>query len=191
MSGIDLAILCVLAVCAGFGLWKGFVRMAVGLGGLGVTLALALRLSAAGPRWFSRIFASDEISRAAAFALVLVAGLLATSIVAWLAAKLVRSAEIGWLDRLLGGGVAGVGALLVLCGLMVGVTTFAPSAASWTVGSRLMPVMMAVSDEAARILPEEVEQIYWSHRKRMSGRSFVTPKEGDAEAGASARTTAS
>jgi membrane protein required for colicin V production len=191
MNGIDLAILCILVVCAGFGLWKGFVRMAVGLGGLGVTLALALRLSAAGPRWFSRIFASDEISRAAAFALVLIAGLLLTSVVAWLAAKLVRSAEIGWLDRLLGGGVAAVGSLLVLSGLMVGITTFAPSAASWTVGSRLMPVMMAVSDEAARILPDDVERIYRSHRERISGRTLVLPEEGGAEAEAAARTSTS
>lgn len=168
MSGIDLAILGVLAIFGVFGLWKGFVRIAVGIGGLAVTLAFALRLAARGPDWFGSILASDEVSRAAAFVLIVVAGLVATSLLAWLASKLVRSAEIGWLDRLLGAGVASVGSLLLLCALMVGVTTFVPSASGWTSGSRLMPVMLAMSDQAARILPDELERIYRSHRQRMS-----------------------
>jgi membrane protein required for colicin V production len=185
MSLIDVTIVSVLVICAGFGLWKGFVRIAVGLGGLGVSLALALRLSGAGPRWLDGVFASEEISQAAAFVGILVAGLLATSLVAWLATRLVRSAEIGWLDRLLGGGVATVGAALLLCGLMVGVTAFVPAAGAWGAGSKLMPVVFAVSDQAARILPDDLEEVYRSRRKLVEGRRLPLLQDEEAEAGRS------
>jgi membrane protein required for colicin V production len=181
MSVIDVTIVSVLVFCACFGLWKGFVRIAVGLGGLGISLALALRLSGAGPRWLDGVFANDEISQAAAFVGVLVAGLLGTSVVAWLATRLVRSAEIGWLDRLLGGGVAALGAALLLCGLMVGVTAFVPSASAWGAGSRLLPAVLAVSDEAARILPDDLEEVYRSRRQLVQGRRLPGFEEGEAE----------
>ncbi|MDQ7007319.1 MAG: CvpA family protein [Acidobacteriota bacterium] len=170
MSGLDIGMAVILAVCSVYGLWKGFVRIAIGMAGLGVSLALALRLAARGPQWFAGVFASGQIARVVAFVLVLVCGLLLTGLAAWLARKLVASAELGWVDRLVGATVGLAGGCLGICGLLVGLTAFLPPGSAVLGESVLLPYAITVSDLAARILPPDVARLYYERRRALEER---------------------
>ena len=157
----------ILAVCSVYGLWKGFVRIAIGMAGLAVSLALALRLAARGPEWFAGVLASGQVARIVAFILVLACGLLLTGLAAWIARKLVASAEVGWVDRLVGATVGLVGGCLGISGLLVGLTAFLPPGSAVLGESVLLPYAITVSDLAARILPPDVARLYQERRRAL------------------------
>ncbi len=180
MNGLDIVISACVAICALYGLWKGFVRIAVGIAGLGISLAFALRLMGFGPEWFGQVFASDQLSRIVAFLLVFALGLLATAAMAWVAHKLVKSAQISWLDRLIGGGVGAVGGALVICGVLVGVTAVLPPGAKVLETSLLIPYVIVVSDAAAVILPPEMAALYRERRQALEKR-LTLPESGFVE----------
>ncbi|UCF68134.1 MAG: CvpA family protein [Acidobacteriota bacterium] len=149
------------------GLLRGFVRVAIGLAGLAVSLALALRLADQGPTWFANVMATPELARVAAFIAVFAVGLLATAVASWLAWKLVRAAQIGWVDRLIGGSVGLLGGALLCAGLLVALTTFLPPASPVLRESRLMPVAILVTDLAATVLPPEMADTYRERREAL------------------------
>jgi uncharacterized membrane protein required for colicin V production len=69
ISMLDIVIVLVLLGSIAYGVWKGFVRIAVGVAGLLLSLALSLRLAEQGPVWFPEVFKSDHLARAAALAM--------------------------------------------------------------------------------------------------------------------------
>ncbi len=167
MSVLDILIALVFASCALYGVIRGFVRLAIGLAGLVASLALALRLAESGPRWFEGIFQAESASRFAAFLVVLVAGLIATALLSWLAFRLVRAAQVGWMDRLAGGLVGVGGALVVVCALLVGLTTFMPPGSTLLSSSRLLPYVIGAADVAATILPPRMAEEYRVRREQL------------------------
>ena len=186
MNTLDLVIAASLAGAAVYGLLRGFVRIALGLAGLAVSLAAALRLADRGPQWFTGILADARFARMMAFVVILAAGLLATALVAWLARHLVRAAQLSWVDRLVGAGLGAVGALLAIAGLLVGLTTFLPAGSPLIRESRLVPVVMGVADLAAAILPPRMAAEYQRHRRALEGEgrsSGRTTRPGTPRAG--------
>ncbi len=174
MNALDVVIALLVVLCALYGLWKGFVRIAVGVSGFAISLAFALRLSGRGPAWFGEIFASAQLCRLAAFVLVCALGLIVTAAVAFLAHKIVKSAQISWLDRLVGAGIGAVGATLLVCGLLVGVTAFLPPGAAVLEDSLLVPYAIVISDLAASILPPEMAEIYAERRRELDRRFHLS-----------------
>lgn len=167
MNVLDLVIAVVLAVSCLYGLVRGFVRIAIGVAGLIVSLALALRFAARGTDWFGGAIGSPELARLAAFLAVLLAGLLATAAVAWVVWKLVRAANIDWVDRLAGAFVGLVGSAFLVCGLLVALTTFLPSGSPVLTRSTLVPFAIHVADMAAGVLPPEMERTYRERRRAL------------------------
>jgi membrane protein required for colicin V production len=167
MNLLDVIIAAVLAVTTVYGLFRGFVRIAIGLAGLAVSLAFAFQLAERGPAWFAGAIDAAQLARLTAFLLVLTAGLLLTAVAARLAARLVRAAQIDWLDRLIGGLVGFSGAFLVVCGLLVGLTTFLPPGSGVLRNSRLVPAVLGVVDMAAAILPPDLADEYRLRREAM------------------------
>lgn len=164
---LDVVIALLLATCTLYGVIRGFVRLAIGLAGLVASLALALRLAERGPSWFAGVFQAESASRFAAFLAVLVAGLVATALLSWAAFRLVRAAQVGWMDRLAGGLVGFGGALLVVCALLVGLTTFMPAGSTFLSNSRLLPYVIGAADLAATILPPRMAEEYRLRRERL------------------------
>ncbi len=167
MNGLDIILAVILSVSTIYGLLKGFVRISIGVAGLSVSLALALRMATSGPSWFEGVFANEQLSWLAAFIAVLVGGLVATAAMAWLAWKVVKAAQIGWLDRCAGGLVGLGGSVLAIAGMLVALTTFAPSTADLMRSSTLLPWIVGAADVAASILPEEAAKIYWERRSEL------------------------
>jgi len=168
MNPIDILFLVVLGAGVVYGLVKGFARIAIGTAGLAVSVALALRLADRGPEWFSGVFASRQVAMLAAFVAVLTGGLVVTGLVAWLAGKLIRAAELTWMDRLVGAAVGFLGGVFLLSALLVGITSFLPPGSRVIRESRVVPVVLRVMDAAATILPPRMERA-WRERRDALG----------------------
>lgn len=164
LSIFDLLIAALLAIAATYGLLRGFVRIAIGVAGLAVSLLLALRWADFGPGWFDGLLASAQASRLAAFFIVLIGGLIATAVLGWLAIKLIRAAQLGWIDRLIGAGVGLFGAALLSCAITVALTTFLPPGTRMLAESRMLPVALHLADVAAVVLPPQMAEQYRERR---------------------------
>ena len=164
VTPLDAVLAAILVMALGYGLWKGFVRMALGVAGVVVTATLALRFAGEGPNWFRGILASRAAAQAAAFAVVFLLGTIATALVAWVAHRLVSAAQIGWLDRLAGGTVSVLGAAFLLAALFVTISVFVPGLAPVSRGSALAPYLWRVADLTALVLPPSMAADYHALR---------------------------
>ncbi len=164
VTPLDAVLAAILVMALGYGLWKGFVRMALGTAGAVVTTTLALRWAGDGPRWFRGVLESRELAQAAAFALVFALGMLATALVAWAAHRLVGAAQAGWLDRLAGGAGGLLGAGFLMAALFVTLSVFVPGLAPVSRGSAIAPVLWRVADLTALVLPPPLAAQYHALR---------------------------
>lgn len=166
VNALDIALCALLAISVLYGLWRGFVHIALGVAGFGLGLAAALRLADRGPVWFTMV--SPASARLIAFALVMVAALFTTWLVIWLGGKLIRAAGIGWMDRLAGAVIGLGGGLLVVLGILLGLATFLPAGSSLLRGSRVVPAAVGAVDLAATILPPELAESYQHQREALA-----------------------
>ena len=176
MNLLDIVIAVLLAGGSIYGLVKGFVRIAIGVAGLIVSVGLALRLAAHGTDWFGNVIATPELARLTAFVAVLLGGLLITAVAAWLVWRVVKAANIDWIDRLVGGAVGLCGATFIVCGLLVALTTFLPSGSPVLAHSRLVPIAIRVADLAAAVLPPEMADTYRERRRALE--PLAQPEDG-------------
>lgn len=176
MSVIDIVIAIVFLGCILYGVIRGFVRIAIGIAGLAATLAIAFRLAERGPEWFGGVFSAPGAARFAAFLAVLAAGLLLTAIASWLARRVLEAASLDWIDRVAGATVGIVGALLLVCAMLVGLTVFLPAGSTLLTGSRLVPIVMGVTDATATILPPQMAEVYRERRDALRKRLPEAPR---------------
>src|SRR5215813_10962344 len=125
MNGFDLALIAIVALSTLFAFARGIVRELIALATW--IAALVAAFAYAGP--VSALFPGLDMSAAAkhvlAFALILIAILVAGALVARILAGAVKAVGLGFVDRLLGGmfGVARGLLVVVLFALIAGVTT--------------------------------------------------------------------
>ncbi len=167
ISPLDIVIAIVLLGTMAYGVWKGFVRIAIGVAGLLLSLAVSLRLAEQGPVWFPDVFKSDHVARAAAFLAVLVLGLAFTALLAWLAFRLVQAAQIGWVDRLVGGAVGLAGGVLVVAASLVGMVSFLPPGTGAIKHSTSVHAVLTIVDAASNILPPKMAEAYKERRRAL------------------------
>lgn len=100
MTWIDIAVVVTICACAAFGYWRGILRTAIGIAGLlgGILLASALHQRLAQLIWPR----GGTWSFIASYAIILLAALAITAIVAALVARTVYQTPLGIVDRLLG-----------------------------------------------------------------------------------------
>jgi len=111
MTWLDITVVGTIVLAAAYGFWKGIIRAIVGVAGLlgGFLLAgtfysqLALALWPSGDAW----------TKAAAFAIILIAILVAAAILAAFLFRLVHMTPLGIIDRIIG---LAVGLVLVTLG---------------------------------------------------------------------------
>lgn len=164
VTPLDAVLAAILVMALGYGVWKGFVRMALGVAGAVATTSLALRYAGQGPDWFRGYFGSRGVAQAAAFALVFALGMIVTALVAWAAHRLVGAAQVGWLDRLAGGLAGLAGAAFLLAALFVALSVFVPGLAPSARGSALAPFLWRVADLTALALPPSMAAEYHARR---------------------------
>jgi len=157
VNWLDLVILVVSAVFAIRGLLKGAVRTAFTIAGLLVGIALAGRcylslaetISPGGAPW----------SGIAAYAIILIATLVAAAIVGAIVARLIHLSMLGWLDRLVGGVLGFVIGGLLCAALLAILSKYLPFFETVIAGSPLAGFLMERFPLLLALLPEEFSYI--------------------------------
>jgi membrane protein required for colicin V production len=140
LTGLDVAIAISLCICAVFGFWKGIVRAVVGIAGLlgGILLAGAYynRVSAAlwpdGGAWCP----------IAAYALILVAVLIAAALIATLLSRIIHLTALGLVDRIAGLVVGVFVAAMAWAALLNALLSLAPGMQDPVANSTLAPALL-------------------------------------------------
>jgi membrane protein required for colicin V production len=124
LAPIDVVIVVLCVVSAGFGFWRGFTREALALLTLLAAIWLAWRFGWSIEPYLGEWAGSAEVkvwvARAIVFVFVMTVGALAS----WFARTLIRHTGLGGLDRLLGA-LFGIARAAVIVGLAVIVLQFA------------------------------------------------------------------
>ena len=99
MSTFDLVLLAFAAVLVVLGMLKGLVRILIGLLALVAAFAVAARFHAGLAARLAGSGLGDETLRLLAYLLIFVGVVLAGGLCAFVLAKLMRMAMLGWADR--------------------------------------------------------------------------------------------
>jgi membrane protein required for colicin V production len=114
MTLVDITVVVIVGLSLLVSLIRGLVREVLALAAWIVAFLAANLLAAPIAPWLPDTIPSEELKLLAAFACVFVLVLLAMSVLAMLASKLVKSAGLGLEDRLLGGAFGLARGLLVV-----------------------------------------------------------------------------
>ena len=118
MNLVDIVILILFVPAIIRGVSKGFVQQAMALAALVLSIWAAFRFYQPLVAWLRPyIGVEDAVLKVIAFALILIAVIVVTNLIARLLARILRFALLGWLDKLLGI-VFALGIALVLIGLL-------------------------------------------------------------------------
>lgn len=163
MTGFDYTVIAILLVSVSLGLWRGLVCEALSL--LGWPLAFVL----------SNLYADDlarflpmkqeELRTTVAYVLMFVAVLVATGVLIWLLAKMLKTIGVGQMDKVLGG-LFGVvrGGLAVLALVWLAGVTDMPGKPYWR-GATMSKTLEDVALLSKGWLPDSIAQrIHYRNR---------------------------
>lgn len=124
MNGFDLALFAVVALSTLFAFARGVVRELIALATWIAAIVAAVVYADPVAGWFARLDVTPVAKHVLAFALILIAVLVAGALVATALSGAVRAIGLGFVDRLLGAafGLARGFAVVVLFALVAGVT---------------------------------------------------------------------
>lgn len=125
MELIDIIVAVLLVVGLVTGIKDGLVKRVLGLAGLiaGLIVGKKIYLSVAA-KLTPFLGTSEKTTQIVAFVLILIAVPLIFSLIAWLIGNLLKTAGLGWVNRLLGGIIGVITNALVIGLLFIGIETF-------------------------------------------------------------------
>jgi len=125
VNGFDFSLIALVALSTLFAFARGVVRELIALATWLVALIAAFQYAGSVANWFPRLDATPATKHVLAFALILVALLIAGALVARMLSSVVKAVGLGFVDRALGAafGLARGIAIVVLFALIAGVTT--------------------------------------------------------------------
>jgi len=160
MNALDIALVVVFVVGAGIGLARGFVRILIGILSLVVAFFLASRYQDAIAGVFTSRHVSETPARIGAYVLVFVATMIAGSVVAWIVGKILKLAMLSWADRLAGGALGLVGALLAASFLVHPLVASTRGGSHQLETSKIAPYISVVADLGNAVAPDAVAKRY-------------------------------
>jgi membrane protein required for colicin V production len=167
MNVLDVALLVILGISVAGGLWKGLVREVFALVGVlaGILIAILFspQLAPALERWIHNASAAY----AAALVILFLGTLIAAAVLAWLITKVVELAQLGPLNRLLGGAFGVVRALVIGLFLVLGLTLFLEPSSPVLARSTLLPYLSWGARLMAPLLPEEPRAVLLDRLDRL------------------------
>ncbi len=188
MNSLDVALLVIIGILVLVGLFKGFIRLLVGVAALVVAFVLASRFHARLADYGAGWKISLEARRLGAYLLIFLAVLLVGAVVGWLLRKLAKAAMLGWADRLAGAAVGLVTGLIAGAFVILPIAAYAPHGTRLLEESRLAPYVAAVADMVNVLSPGDLSARYHqgieSLRKRWRGESPLQPPAAEEKGGA-------
>ena len=181
MNGLDIAILIIGGLGVLSGMRRGVLRMATSL------------LALAGAIYFASVYypqardmtlkfvpMTQTAAAVAGYIVVFVAVFVIVQTAAGVLTRLVRTASLGWLDRL-AGGIAGGAIAVAIMGLALMLLTAAlPADSPLLKQSQLTPPVLRYTDVLMAYIPAEVKVIYQHKRSELMRYWLRQELEGEA-----------
>lgn len=160
MNGFDIALVVFTAILIGVGLFKGLLRVLIGLASLVAAFALAASFHGPLASRLQGLELPDGLLRLLAYGTIFLLVIFLGGMLAFFGRRVIRAAMLGWLDRLAGGAMGLVAAGLVAALIFLPMVAYVPGSESVLDESVLAPYVVRVADLANRLMPDEMSQRY-------------------------------
>lgn len=158
MNWLDYFLAALLAAFVAQGLLRGFTRLAIGLAATLAGLLLAIWFYGIAAALFSPYVKSQQVANLLGFLTIFGLVQLVGALISWLAGKLVKSAGLGWLNRLLGAAFGVVKAAVIGVIFVLALTAFPVKPVPDSVSqSRLAPYFIEASHVLVYLAPRELK----------------------------------
>jgi membrane protein required for colicin V production len=157
MNLLDIALIAITLFSIIAGVWKGLVREIFNIVGVLAAILLALTLATSLAPHMKRILPYDTSGYAESLILIFVATLIAAGLLGVLLTKVLEAAQLGGMNRALGGVFGLLRGMLIALFLVLGLTLFLPSGSRVLSGSKLTPYLGMGARALAPLLPEQAE----------------------------------
>jgi uncharacterized membrane protein required for colicin V production len=176
LNGLDIAIVTGLALAVLLGAVRGLLRLLLLAGFLILGWWLALRYQIPVAR---RLLGIDDgpgvlVGFVAIFLLVLVAGGLAGRLMV----RLLKAADLRWMDRLAGAAAGFLVALVLAAAALLPLASALDADNQLIAGSALAPPLLRLTGWLLPLVPEEVREAY--ERRQNAARGFIREAAGEA-----------
>jgi membrane protein required for colicin V production len=155
VNWLDIVLGVILLISMLGGLRKGFSREIIGLAAALLGLLLASQFYRLAGRPLKPYIPQEALSSVAGFLIIFFGVLLVGSILSSIVRKILKTAGLSMIDRLLGAGYGLFRGSLIAIAIIVGLNTFTSSQA--VVQSRMAPYLIEASTLIAKVAPRGLE----------------------------------
>ncbi|HAR96004.1 MAG TPA: hypothetical protein DCR97_08605 [Deltaproteobacteria bacterium] len=159
MTLFDIIVLVVVALAILHGLWKGLVRQIVGLAGVAVGYVVAMHFYGPFTARFLKGF-SPAVGHTIAFLGILIACMIAASIIGWLLGKLIGVTGSGALNKIGGALLGAVKGCFIVSVVTMMIIVFLPPENRLLKGSRTITYIEPLAGLLSALAPKSVKGTY-------------------------------
>jgi membrane protein required for colicin V production len=160
LNAFDVGLLAVACLLVLVGMWKGLVRILIGLAALVAAFALAARFHQPFAERLDGLALGSGPSRLLAYVAIFLGVMLAGGLAAFLVRKLLKAAMLSWADRLAGATLGLVVAMTGAALLVLPLVAYSPQSERILGRSVLAPYVSVVADLANALVPDDLSERY-------------------------------
>jgi membrane protein required for colicin V production len=160
MNALDIGLVILIAMGAGIGLARGFVRILIGTLSLIAAFVLASRYQDQLAAVLTSRHVSEVPARIGAYVVVFLGTMIAGGLVALIVGKILKLAMLSFPDRLAGGALGVLAALLAAAFVVHPVVASSPDGSRLLATSKLAPYVSVVADLGNAMAPDAVAKRY-------------------------------
>ena len=161
VNAFDVLLLVFVGLLVLLGVLRGLTRLLIGTGALVAAFILAAQFHELVASLMVRVVEmSEPVANLAAYLAIVLGTMLAGSLVASALQRLLKTTMLGWADRLAGGAVGLLAALLSAALVVLPVVAYSPSGAAVLRNSVLAPYVTVVADIANPLVPDRLSEQY-------------------------------
>jgi membrane protein required for colicin V production len=168
LNGLDVAIVVVGGLGILSGLARGALRMVTSLVAIAAALYFAsIYYQAARDITLKYVPVTPTVAAVIGYAIVFLAVIVVVQSAGALLLRLLRTASLGWIDRLLGAAVGGAIAVAIMGLVLMLLTATLPTNSALLKQSQLTPLVLEYTDALIAYIPSEVRNIYVHKRNEL------------------------
>jgi len=175
LNGFDIFVLAVIGLGIAMGLWKGLVRQLFYLGGIIIGYIAAGKFYLPVAAVFSKT--DSNLAKAVSFLAIFILCILLFSVAGHFLARLLKIGGLSWLNRLGGGFLGFVKALLVIVIVTIVLVAFLPSDSTLLRNSMTLPYIISTTQFIKRYVPAEMKEKF--SRKADEMKNYWIEKQKD------------
>ena len=167
MNIFDILIGIIVGFCLIRGIFRGIVKEIASIVGVFVGFFAAFTFYPEVGDWLSGFFNNKSYLNIFSFLIIFTFMFLAVGFVGVILKNLLKGFALGWADRILGGTLGFVKAVLIVSVLLVSLTAFLPKKSPVIKDSFLAPHLITLSEKMVGVVPEEMKKKFGDNIKEL------------------------